>query len=114
MAARFTAMEVCRVLGLPEVAMSGSFTSVSTDTRDLQPGALFVALQGDRFDGTDFVMEAESLGAAGAVIPASAVEHAAGLTLFSVDDTTVALGDLARYYRQRCEARVVGVTGSCG
>ena len=114
MAARFTATEVCRVLGLSEIAMSGSFTSVSTDTRNLQPGALFVALQGDRFDGTDFVMEAERLGAAGAVIPASAGEPPVDLTLFSVDDTTVALGDLARHYRQRCEARVVGVTGSSG
>jgi UDP-N-acetylmuramoyl-tripeptide--D-alanyl-D-alanine ligase len=114
MAARFTATEVRRVLGLSEIAMSGSFTSVSTDTRNLQPGALFVALQGDRFDGTDFVMEAERLGAAGAVIPASAGEPPVDLTLFSVDDTTVALGDLARYHRQRCEARVVGVTGSSG
>ena len=71
MAARFTAAEVCQALGLPGDGRIGDFSSVSTDTRDLQPGALFVALQGERFDGTDFVERAERLGAAGAVVNAS-------------------------------------------
>ena len=114
MAARFTAAEVCQALGLPRDGRIGDFSSVSTDTRDLQPGALFVALRGERFDGTDFVERAERLGAAGAVVPASSGGPAVDFPLFSVPDTTAALGNLARFYRRRSGARVVGVTGSSG
>jgi UDP-N-acetylmuramoyl-tripeptide--D-alanyl-D-alanine ligase len=114
MAARFTAAEISQALRLPEDGTALDFSSVSTDTRDLRPGALFVALRGENFDGTDFVEQAEKLGAAGAVIPVSSAGPAPGFPVFSVPDTTAALGDLARYYRRRCGARVVGVTGSSG
>lgn len=114
MAARFTAAEISRALDLPEDGPAREFSSVSTDTRDLHPGALFVALQGERFDGADFVEQAERLGAAGAVVPVSAAGPAVGFPVFTVADTTAALGNLARYYRRRCGVRVVGVTGSSG
>lgn len=114
MPARFTASEVCRVLGLPDEAPARDFSSVSTDTRSLEPGALFVALRGDRFDGADFVEEAERLGAAGAVISQSSTVAPLDLRVFVVSDTTAALGDLARFHRRRSGARVVGITGSSG
>ena len=115
MAAHFTASEVRRALGISAgPAVAGDFSSVSTDTRDLQPGALFVALRGERFDGAEFVELAERLGAAGAVVAESSEHSARALPLFAVPDTTAALGDLARYYRRRCGARVVGITGSSG
>jgi UDP-N-acetylmuramoyl-tripeptide--D-alanyl-D-alanine ligase len=114
MAARFTAPEVRQVLGLPAGEPASDFSSVSTDTRDLEPGALFVALRGDRFDGAEFVDLAERLGAAGAVVSAGADHAEVGFPVFTVADTTTALGDLARHHRRRCGARVVCVTGSSG
>ena len=114
MAARFSASEVCQALGLPVGDPAGEFSSISTDTRDLQPGALFVALRGERFDGAEFVDLAERLGAAGAVVSAGSDHADVGFPVFTVADTTTALGDLARHYRRRCSARVVGVTGSSG
>ena len=115
MTARFTADEVCRVLGLPQSAATGTFSSVSTDTRSLEPGALFVALQGDRFDGSDFLDEAAARGASAAVVPATRKKLEAGsLPLLAVTNTTAALADLARHYRRRCGARVMGITGSSG
>ena len=114
MAARFTASEVRQALGLAAGESVGHFSSVSTDTRDLEPGALFVALRGERFDGAEFVELAERLGAAGAVVADSSDHAARALPLFTVPDTTAALGDLARYHRRRCGARVVGITGSSG
>lgn len=114
MTARFTTPEVARALGLSAFADGPDFSSVSTDTRLLEPGALFVALQGERFDGNEFVEQAGRLGAAGAVVTESFDGEGSGLTLFPVPDTTRALGHLARFHRRRCGSRVVGVTGSSG
>lgn len=114
MAARFTAAEVREALGIQSPGPDLEFASVSTDTRDLRPGALFVALCGERFDGADFVAEAESRGAAGAVVADASVPPPTGLPVFSVANTTEALGQLARFHRRRARARVVGVTGSSG
>jgi UDP-N-acetylmuramoyl-tripeptide--D-alanyl-D-alanine ligase len=89
------------------------FDSVSIDTRTLQPGALFVALSGPRFDGHDFVREAMARGAAGLVVsrpPASAGESA----VIVVSDTLDALQRLGRTVRERSGARVVAITGSAG
>jgi UDP-N-acetylmuramoyl-tripeptide--D-alanyl-D-alanine ligase len=90
------------------------FESVSTDTRTLRKGALFVALSGERFDGSEFLDRAVRRGAAGAVVPEGKALPELDLELYRVPDTTVALGDLARFYRLRCPARVIGVTGSSG
>lgn len=84
---------------------------VTTDTRRLEPGTLFVALQGPRFDGHRFLAEAAQRGAAAAL-----VEDGRGTDLPRVEvaDTGRALLDLARGWRLRSPARVVAVTGSCG
>ena len=66
MSARFESGELRRLLGLPPVQDSRTFTSVSTDTRGLEPGALFVALRGERFDGADFFGVVDDLGRQGA------------------------------------------------
>jgi UDP-N-acetylmuramoyl-tripeptide--D-alanyl-D-alanine ligase len=89
------------------------YNSVSTDTRSLATGALFVALAGDRFDGHDFVGVARDAGAVGVVVQRDglAVE---GLEVFQVDDTLIALGQLARARRQQVKGPVVGVTGTNG
>ena len=114
MSARFEGHEVRRALGLAASSSRIRFDSVSTDTRQLRKGALFVALRGERFDGHDFLSRAARKGAAGAVIEEGHAPPDLDLEWFVVPDTTRALGDLARHYRRRCAARVIGVTGSSG
>jgi len=91
----------------------------SIDTRSLQPGDLFVAIRGDRFDGHEFVAAALAAGAAGAVVtatPALAEAGTAGAAplLIEVPDTTRALQFGAREVRRRSGAKVVAITGSAG
>lgn len=88
-----------------------TFVGVSTDTRTLEPGALFFALSGPNFDGGKFVGEAQGRGAAGAVVHALVDANIAQIT---VDDTKLALGRLGRFWRDEHEATVVGITGSNG
>ncbi len=85
--------------------------SVSTDSRSLQPGDLFVALQGPSFDGHDYVQAAVERRAGAAMIsrPVST-----SLPCLQVTDTRLALGQLAAMWRERAAARVVAVTGSNG
>jgi len=85
--------------------------SVSIDTRTLQPGAMYVALQGQNFDGHDFVDAAQRQGAAAAMVHRP-VTHS--LPTLHVDDTRLALGRLAAAWRARHNIPVVAVTGSNG
>jgi UDP-N-acetylmuramoyl-tripeptide--D-alanyl-D-alanine ligase len=88
-----------------------SFESVSTDTRTIGPGQLFFALRGERFDAGKFVADAANRGAAGAV-----VEQIADVDLSQVEvgDSRLALGALARKWREHFDIPVVGITGSNG
>ena len=88
------------------------FSGVATDTRSLQPGSLFVALQGPRFDGHDYLGAARDAGAAGAVVHREV--PAQGLPTVRVSDTLVALGQLGRWVRRTRRLRVLAVTGSVG
>jgi len=93
------------------------FSRVSTDSRSLEAGDLFVALKGERFDGHDFVVQAFERGAAAAVIAADRagafVGRAAG-SLLAVADPLAALGALAAFWRRRFTLPLVGVVGSNG
>jgi len=93
-----------------------AYTGVSTDTRTLGPGALFVALAGDRFDGHAFLDEAIARGAGGLVVrEGTAVPDATGrVIVYEVPDTLVALGALGRYRRRHLNARVCAITGTVG
>jgi UDP-N-acetylmuramoyl-tripeptide--D-alanyl-D-alanine ligase len=92
-----------------------TLTGVTTDTRHLVPGTLFVALKGERFDAHDFLTQAKAAGATGAVVRRG-TPAVAGLPLFEVADTLKALGLLARARRRLLPAGapVVAVTGSSG
>lgn len=87
------------------------FQSVSTDTRTLQPGDLFVALIGDRFDGHEYVQQAIDKGAS-AVMISKRME--VDVPFLQVADTTKALGRLGLYNRLRFDNPVVAITGSSG
>jgi UDP-N-acetylmuramoyl-tripeptide--D-alanyl-D-alanine ligase len=101
-----------QVLGRPPF---GAFASVSTDTRSLEPGALFIALRGENFDGHDFLQRAEDAGALAAVVDADgAARNTSALPVYIVPDTTKALGDLAAAYRRQFDIPVVAITGSVG
>ena len=89
------------------------FAAISTDTRSLNQGDLFLALEGERFDGHDFLFQAAARGAAGAIV-ARDVTPEPPLRLYVVPDTLQALGRLAAFRRQALSARVVGITGSTG
>lgn len=86
-------------------------TGVVIDTRKLQPGDLFVAIKGERVDGHDFLGEAMARGAVAALVTRK-VESALPQVL--VDDTMLALGDLASAVRAQSDVRVIGITGSNG
>lgn len=89
------------------------FTSISTDTRTLEPGALFVALSGERFDGHNHLQEALPRGAGGAVVRLD-TPPVPGLPLIRVPDTLAAYGRLGRDRRQTVEGPVIAITGSNG
>jgi len=87
--------------------------AVTIDSRQVPPGALFVAIKGERFDGHDFIGDALRKGAAAVVVHEERpVEGRA--TVIRVEDTLTALGDIAAYYRSRFAVPVVGITGSNG
>jgi len=88
-------------------------TSVSTDTRTLGAGALFVAVKGESFDGHDFLAEAAARGAAAALV-ARAPDPKLGLAAIVVGDTVLALGEIARAHRASFAGPVVAITGSNG
>lgn len=88
---------------------------VSTDSRTLRPGDIFIALTGERFDGHHFLKEVARKGAVALVISdEKTVEGIAKVPIISVADTRKALGDLARWHRRRFKGPVIAVTGSCG
>lgn len=91
-----------------------TLTGVSTDTRQIAKGDLFVALIGERFDAHDFLRDAVDKGARALIV--SRPEGTAGLRvpIFPVPDTTVALGGLARYRRRAWGKPLVAITGTNG
>ncbi len=118
LSARFSAAEILRAAGARTRTGAGrdDFEGVSTDTRRLPPGSLFVALKGERFDGHDFLAEAAAKGAGGAIVRRGTAPPpgAAGFALLEVDDTLAALGALARLHRSRFSIPVGAVAGSNG
>ncbi|HSU15190.1 UDP-N-acetylmuramoyl-tripeptide--D-alanyl-D-alanine ligase [Longimicrobium sp.] len=128
---RWTAEEVARALGAgaggvdggragagdsgePRAAPGLVFSGVSTDTRKIGPGSLFVALKGANFDAHDFLSQAADAGATGAVVSHRPADAPAHLVYFTVDDTLHALGRLGNHRRRALSAKVVAVAGSNG
>ncbi|MBI4745232.1 MAG: UDP-N-acetylmuramoyl-tripeptide--D-alanyl-D-alanine ligase [Deltaproteobacteria bacterium] len=108
------------VYGRPE----GAFSGVSTDSRSIKTGELFIALTGENFDGHDFIETALQKGACGAIVSSefgvwsselnSAIRNPQSAFIIEVGDTIRALGDIARLWRERHPIPVVAITGSNG
>ena len=88
--------------------------TVSTDTRSISKGDVFVALRGERFDGHDFLSQATTAGASAVVVDDAARVAGLGIPAFIVADTTRALGALGRWWRRTWGGTVVAVAGSNG
>ena len=95
---------------------AATVSAVSTDTRSLAPGELFLALRGDRFDGHAHLHSAAEAGALGAVVEKQLEQGGLpdGFALIEVDDTLTAYQSLAASYRRTLPLQVIGITGSNG
>ncbi len=105
------------LLGRPKSRITG----ISTNSKSVKEGEIFIALEGENYDGHNFVDQAISNGAAGVVVMSSKKEAVYSLLcgvkkciLIDVTDTLKALGDLAKFYRKSLRASFVAVTGSNG
>lgn len=109
-----TAREIAAAVGGRLLQDGGSITRVSTDSRDIRTGDLFVPLVGERFDGHAYLDMALSKGAAGCLCAAAPETLLPEKFYIAVEDTERALGDLAGWYRRKFAIPVVQVTGSAG
>src|SRR5690242_10559465 len=112
----FSLLEIAEATGGRVIEHTGAIAvGVSTDSRSVQPGELFIPLKGERFDGHDYVAIALERGAAAVLVEESWLgSHPLpkGTSAVAVDDTLKALGDLAASYRRRYNIPVIGITGS--
>jgi len=102
--------EMAALLGAELHGDPVAFAGVGIDTRRPLDGALYVALRGDRFDGNEFVAQAFDAGAVAAIVERVTDR----LPHIKVEDTRIALGRIAAWWRSRFEGPVIGVTGSNG
>jgi len=111
-----TIQDIARAIGAECGALSACpVAGVSTDTRSVQPGDVFVALRGERFDGHRFVDAAARAGAAAVVVEESVELPADCKTVaLRVDDTLFALQRMALWHRKRLDLAAVAITGSNG
>lgn len=105
-----TFKETAQAVGSSTV-LEGAYDSICTDTRKITPGCLFIAIKGDNFDGHDFAAKAVESGAKAVVC-----EKDCGLgdNQILVENTRLALLDIAGHYRSKFNIPVIGITGSVG
>jgi UDP-N-acetylmuramoyl-tripeptide--D-alanyl-D-alanine ligase len=107
--------EAAQATGGTATAEGHMFSGVSTDSRSIAAGELFVALKGDRFDGHEYVREVLAHGAKAALVDHNwAALHGEGLPLVHVADTRLALGSLGGHWRRQFALPLIGITGSNG
>ncbi|MEM7611232.1 MAG: UDP-N-acetylmuramoyl-tripeptide--D-alanyl-D-alanine ligase [Pseudomonadota bacterium] len=106
-----TLSDIAGMLGVQNAMADVSIAGVSTDTRSIRKGELFVALNGPNYRGERFVAQAAKAGAAAAVVENIQSD---ALPQLQVADTHIALITMAKSWRQRFEPLVIGITGSNG
>jgi UDP-N-acetylmuramoyl-tripeptide--D-alanyl-D-alanine ligase len=116
----FTVDEIIEATGgrIIKRSSGGTFRGLSTDSRHISNGALYLPIIGERFDGHDFIGDAIKDGALGSLVQSGLEErfkHLSGdITLISVNDTLEALGDIAHFWRKKFELPIIAITGSSG
>ncbi len=111
--ARFSLAEVAAACSGDAIGQAGALDGVTTDSRAVTPGCLYVALRGERHDGHDFVRQALDAGAAAALVSSRSTLPPGARGVVAADSLH-ALGQLAALHRRRWGGRVVAVTGSAG
>jgi UDP-N-acetylmuramoyl-tripeptide--D-alanyl-D-alanine ligase len=120
---RWTATDLAAATGGERVCgpADREFDGIGIDSRTIEPGAVFVAIRGERHDGHRFAREVAERGIRGLVLARDALPEmpleawrSAGAVCVAVPDTLRALGDLAAWHRRRANVSVVAVTGSNG
>jgi len=107
--------QAAQVLGGKLIGHDALFTSVSSDSRAIDAGDLFIALQGENFDGAAFVASATQSGAVAALVNTTSYRDVTSpCPLLLVEDTRLALGRLAAHWRTQLNIPVIAVTGSNG
>jgi len=103
-----------QISGSPDTIIGG----LSTDTRSITPGQMFLALRGENYDGHNFLKEAVNAGAAGIIVEAENNRYQElsvnNMPIITVSSTLEALGDLASWWREQWGKRVIAITGSNG
>jgi len=93
-------------------------TGLSTDTRKMKKGELFLAIKGDRFDGHSFILDAVSKGAGGVLVQEGGITNAnfklPDISFISVSDSIKSFGDIGNFHRSRFSIPIIGITGSNG
>lgn len=109
-------MKASEVIAATKAAIADfDFSGVTTDSRAVKAGELFVALKGGNFDGHDYCVKAAELGAAGVVVSHDVEGLPAGVSVFKVEDTLLAYQQLAHAYRLKQQGlKVFAITGSNG
>src|SRR5664280_2451895 len=116
----FSIEQVIKAVGgvLIAGAAQNNVCGISTDSRQVKKGNIFIALQGENFDGHDFMCKAVEKGVASVIISNEALldlgKMDKAVSIIKASDTLQALGDLAHNYRQRFSLPVIGLTGSSG
>jgi UDP-N-acetylmuramoyl-tripeptide--D-alanyl-D-alanine ligase len=100
--------------GVAQNITTKNISSISIDSREIEKGALYVAIKGANFDGHDFVKAAIKNGAAAALVSKEKATSLAGLPIIIVPDALLGLEDIARLARIRSKAKIIAVTGSAG
>jgi len=101
-------------LNLSKEADVARLIGITTDTRSLQPGHLFLALRGEKFDGHDFAKLAVEKGAIAVIADRRATTQLNGIPQLQVEDTLVAYQQIARWWRDQLDIPVIAITGSVG
>ena len=114
--AQFTVDEICSATGGKIIGSvyEKQFTGISTDTRTVRQGDIFIPLVGETFDGHDFIDQAIEKGASGIILSRKDMVVAKPVTVILVTNTLTALQDVALFHRQRFTIPVVAITGSNG
>lgn len=110
----FSTKEIAKITGGELIGGDVRVKSVSTDTRTLKKGALFIAVKGERFDGNDYIKQAAANGAAAAISDLAAGTVKTSIPVIYVKNSRTAQLKLARYYRDKFDIKLCGVTGSVG
>lgn len=107
----FTLSQIAKLLNGKLTGNDASFESVSTDTRTIKAGELFIALKGPNFNANRLVDDAVAKKAVAALVGEPV---ASSIPTIQVADTRIALGQLAAFHRQQFNIPLIGLTGSCG